>query len=507
MKKFTSTFIGASILITFAGMISKSIGLVREIIYAYNFGIEVDYNIFLVGAVIPIIINSTFIYFGQNYFIPKFNNSRSKGISDSYLLSEIFLQFILIGFFVLLVLYIFSDAIINFYLSSAEPYQKAVGLKIFNIYIYTIPLFSGNSILAAYFQSKLEFTKPVIAQVTMNIIIVVLLLFLTEVLSIYVIPIAFLSGAFIQISILIIYARRELIFSKPLFQSVFNLGSFFEKKLLLTLMIELCSLSYILIDRYFYERVDEGGLAVLSYASSLFILPISIFAAAMSTAIFPKFSNSAHNDNPTQSHYKLKAAIELSVVFFSFITLLYFLFGNEIIAIIYERGKFGSIGTELTFNALLYYSISIVFFACYSIFNKYLYSYSALGKLFLISVSGLIVKIIINLLLVDSMKQDGLALGTSLAFIFLCISSYFFAIKEKDFLDKTFLIKNLVIYGILTLLTYAITSIFISALYVVSPFDSVFQLIITVIVFGISIILIKPNLYFKLIYLLKYYKL
>ena len=220
-----------------------------------------------------------------------------------------------------------------------------------------------------------------------------------------------------------------------------------------------------------------------------------------------KFSNSAHNDNPTQSHYKLKAAIELSVVFFSFITLLYFLFGNEIIAIIYERGKFGSIGTELTFNALLYYSISIVFFACYSIFNKYLYSYSALGKLFLISVSGLIVKIIINLLLVDSMKQDGLALGTSLAFIFLCISSYFFAIKEKDFLDKTFLIKNLVIYGILTLLTYAITSIFISALYVVSPFDSVFQLIITVIVFGISIILIKPNLYFKLIYLLKYYKL
>ncbi len=507
MKKFTSTFIGASILITFAGLISKSIGLIREIIYAYQFGIDLDYNIFLVGAVIPIIINSTFIYFGQNYFIPKFNNSKNKGISDSFLLSEMFFQFLAIGIFVLLLLFLFSDLIIEFYLGNAEFDQKRIGLNIFRIYIFTIPLFAGNSILAAYFQSKLEFVKPVFAQVAMNVIIVILLLLLTNTFLIYVIPIAFVTGASIQILISIFFCRKELLFSKTIIKNVFKWSSFFEKKLIFTLLIELCSLSYILIDRYFFENVDEGGIAVLSYASSLFILPISIFAAAISTSIFPRFSNSAQNDNHEDIQQKLKSAIELSVVFFALISLIYFLFGSEIISLIYERGKFGDYGTVLTNRALLYYTISLTFFACYSIFNKYLYSYSALLKLFVIAFSGLAVKIFMNAILVNSMKQDGLALATSIAFIYLCASSYFIVVKESKFSDKTFLIKNLTVYGALFILSYFVSYLFAENNIIGKPFNSLLQFMITIIVFGSALFVIKPKLYSKLISLFRYYKI
>ncbi len=71
-QKFTSTIAGASIFISVIGLLSRGLGFIREMIFANNFGLETEFDLYLVGAVLPITINTIILYIGQNYFIPEF---------------------------------------------------------------------------------------------------------------------------------------------------------------------------------------------------------------------------------------------------------------------------------------------------------------------------------------------------------------------------------------------------------------------------------------------------
>ena len=76
-----------------------------------------------------------------------------------------------------------------------------------------------------------------------------------------------------------------------------KLSGFAAATFLITILIESISQLFLLADRYFYPYVDKGGIASLNYAMNLFILPVSIISVALSTAIFPSFSQSFNNKN------------------------------------------------------------------------------------------------------------------------------------------------------------------------------------------------------------------
>ena len=77
-KKFTSTLAGAFIFITILNLFSRGLGFFREVLFANYFGRGIDYDVYLVGAVIPITINTVAILIGQNYFIPAYHKTKSR---------------------------------------------------------------------------------------------------------------------------------------------------------------------------------------------------------------------------------------------------------------------------------------------------------------------------------------------------------------------------------------------------------------------------------------------
>ena len=52
--KFTSTVAGASILLTSMGLLSRGLGMIREMVFASSFGLGEEFDIYLVGAVLPL---------------------------------------------------------------------------------------------------------------------------------------------------------------------------------------------------------------------------------------------------------------------------------------------------------------------------------------------------------------------------------------------------------------------------------------------------------------------
>ncbi|MFB3056942.1 MAG: lipid II flippase MurJ, partial [Ignavibacteriaceae bacterium] len=98
-------------------------------------------------------------------------------------------------------------------------------------------------------------------------------------------------------------------------------------------------------------------------------------------------------------------------------------FGDTIIKILFERGKFSPGDTEITFSVLKIYSLSLVFYSIYSIFNKIIYGARLVNSLLIITLGGILIKVILNIILVSEYQQNGLALSTSINFTFFFITS------------------------------------------------------------------------------------
>ena len=80
---------------------------------------------------------------------------------------------------------------------------------------------------------------------------------------------------------------------------------------------------------------------------------------------------------------KFQSGIIIIVFMFIPIFILFFAFGDSIITILFQRGKFSSSDTSVTFEVLRIYSLSLIFYASYTIINKMLYSTRMLTQLFL----------------------------------------------------------------------------------------------------------------------------
>jgi putative peptidoglycan lipid II flippase len=150
-QKFTSTIAGASIFISIVGLLSRGLGFIREMIFANNFGLETEFDLYLVGAVLPISINSVILYIGQNHFVPGFQklNSSNSDAAQKYYRQSFFL-FVGSGTIIALLLFIASDLIINFYMHLAPPESREIASTIFKIFLLTIPFSAGISIFSGF---------------------------------------------------------------------------------------------------------------------------------------------------------------------------------------------------------------------------------------------------------------------------------------------------------------------------------------------------------------------
>ncbi len=120
-KKFTSSVTGASIFLVIFALFSKGLGFIREMFFANFFGLSQQFDLYLIGAVLPLTINTIIIFLGQNYLIPAYNNIKEKepDVVDNFLRIN-FLFFLFGGLIIAILLYILSGPLISLYLHGSK---------------------------------------------------------------------------------------------------------------------------------------------------------------------------------------------------------------------------------------------------------------------------------------------------------------------------------------------------------------------------------------------------
>jgi len=497
-NELASSIAKASIILFIIGIAGKIIGFLREIIYANNFGLSSEFDLFLTVSAIPIVINTAVLFLSQHYFIPSYNRIKNQDFNSSNIdkygdefFNYTFWWFLISSIAISLGLVLLSQPIMQFYLSSVSVDIQNKGTHIFLLFLLTIPINACISVITAYLQANFNFIYPVVLQLVLNLIIIVIILLFTSTFGIYILPLSFILG----------YIIVFILISRPVLKKLkFTASKIFITKyqksdiniLISLIFIEGFSLSYILADRYFIGVVPEGGIAALNYATVIYLLPITIFSIPLITTIFSKFSQSSVKTPGSMVQDFISASkINIYIIIPSIMILIYW--GEYFLRLFYERGQFKASDTIITHQALQYYCLGLVFYSSYLIVVKLLYSLSEYFKVLIISIIALLLKIALNFILVSSLEQNGLALSTSLIYIFLFLIGFYFAHNKLNSNNKFIHISTVIYFLINAILSYIASNIFILLLNIDSVLTNLLGITIFLFLYVINSCLLEDN--------------
>jgi putative peptidoglycan lipid II flippase len=303
------------------------------------------------------------------------------------------------------------------------------------------------------------------------------------------IAIGYVAGVILQLLLLLYFVQKKVNLFQVKFFTKKKYFRFISASLILIMAIESLSQLFMFSDRYFYYSVEPGGIAALNYAINLYLLPLSIISLAISTAIFPVLSKSI-DENSTATEKHLNNFFSVNTLLFIPITIVLVFFGDTIIRVLFERGEFTTQDSEMTYSALKIYAFSLIFYSSYAVLNKLIYSKKLIGYLLLIAMISISLKIILNFVFVDNLKQDGLALSTTLSYFSFFALSFFLVTFKVKLSDKSYFLKEL-LWGLVNgAVSILLSSLLTSLLYPdFSIVSDIVQIVIFVMIYGLNSII------------------
>lgn len=137
----------------------------------------------------------------------------------------------------------------------------------------------------------------------------------------------------------------------------------------------------------------EGGPSWLSYAFRLMQFPIGVFGVAIGTAAIPTLSRLASEGNIDKFRSTLADAIKLVFLLAIPSACGLIVLGQPIIALIYQRGEFDALDTNMTAWALAAYSLGLAGYAAIKVLSPAFYALDDAKTPMYISLASILVHV------------------------------------------------------------------------------------------------------------------
>ncbi|MGX3010696.1 lipid II flippase MurJ [Helicobacter sp. 23-1044] len=169
------------------------------------------------------------------------------------------------------------------------------------------------------------------------------------------------------------------------------------------------------IDTLLASFLVSGSVSYLYYANRIFQLPLALFAIATSTALFPMVAKALRNGNESQSLQLLTKGFWLLIFALSVCVVGGIMLKDEIIWLLFERGKFTRTDTLAVANVFMAYLIGLLPYGLARIFALWLYSLKRQAQAAKISAISLFCGVLCSIVLMQFFGAFGLALSSSVA--------------------------------------------------------------------------------------------
>lgn len=435
MSESKTLNVKATGIIALAVMLSRVLGLIREIVFNALFGTS-SIGLFLIAFRAPNLLRDLFAEGALSIsFITVFSKKMEVEGSESawqlatkmLTLAAIFMSFLsLLGIF-------FAKPFISLLAPGFSLNDLRITILITQIMYPFILLVSLAAIVMGILNAKNVFGIPALASSFFNIGSIIGGVFFGWLLdptfgekALIGLAIGTLMGGFLQLWIQIPCLKHLGFHFKPNFHWQ---DTGIREILILTWPAIIAASAIqinVLLNTSFASYIGKEAVTWLNSAFRLMQLPIGLFGVAVATITLPVVSRIAVDNKDHQFGNTLSRAMQLAV----FLTLpaavgLWFM-ANPIIQLIYEHGKFLSLDTEQTALALQFYALGLVAYACIKVLSPAFYAINKKWTPMTVSFISIGLNIILNysFIFIWHMGHRSLALSTSLSATFNFIALF-----------------------------------------------------------------------------------
>lgn len=168
----------------------------------------------------------------------------------------------------------------------------------------------------------------------------------------------------------------------------------------------------VLLDRLIATFIGEGSPSYLYYAERLIYFPLGIFGAALGTVLLPTFSTHAVQGRGDLIRQTLNHSLR-QLTFMSLPAAVGMLvLAKPIIQVIYERGGFSQHATDMTALALCVYAPGLVVFSLLKVLIPVFYAQQDMKTPVRIGIVCTCLSLVLKLIFMWPLKHAGLALAT-----------------------------------------------------------------------------------------------
>ena len=412
--------------VSIAIMISRILGVGREMVLARYFGAGLYTDAFYVAYRIPNLLRDLFAEGALSAaFLPTFIRRLTHGGKEqAWLLANRVLSALLVILGILTLVFFFGAKGFVYLLAAGyaavpEKFELTVQMaRIMSPFLLCVSLASvGMGLLNAFG----SFFIPAMASSAFNVCCILAGIFLSPLMPqwglhpVVSMAVGALLGGASQFLVMVPSAygfgfryRFALDFADPDLRHI--------AKLMLPAVVGLSATQInITVDLQIASTFGNGPISWLNYAFRLVHLPVGVFGIAIATVTMATVSHFASQGAHSQLHETVDSSLKLAacLTFPAMVGLILFRF--EIVQLLYQRGSFLSTDTLRTGQAVLCYALGLFSYAAVKILVPTLYALDDTRAPARLSVLTVAVKIGLNLLFIIPFGFLGLALATTLS--------------------------------------------------------------------------------------------
>jgi putative peptidoglycan lipid II flippase len=181
------------------------------------------------------------------------------------------------------------------------------------------------------------------------------------------------------------------------------------------------------VDQVMAAMLGPGNVSALSYGSKVPAGLLAIGATALSTATLPYFSHMVAAKDWQGCRHTLKRYSALMLSVSIPITVLLIVLSRPLVRMLFQRGAFTAMDTDIVSNVQACYSLQIPAYVMCMLFVRFISSVRRNDLLMYAAAINLVVNIVMNLILMRIWGVAGIAVSTSLVMVgsllFLSLSS------------------------------------------------------------------------------------
>ena len=433
--------IRSTIKMAIATFFSRILGLVREQVMAAYFGASGITDAFLVAYRIPNLLRDLFAEGAfSSAFVPTFveANQESKNESRQLMWSLFWLLFFITGALCIGIM-VFAPELISIFAPSftKDPEKFEITVNLTRIMAPFLTCVSIAALFMGALNSLKVFFVPALAPASYNVMSILCMVGLSGFIHnqgyhpIYSLGIGAMLGGFMQAAVQLPLIWRKGF--KPIWPEKFWTKR--SKKIVKLIgpgLIGFAATQVNLLITTILATPIIGATSWLNYSFRLFQLPVGILSVSIGNSNLVHFSEAWKKGDQGKAKSSLQQSYYLSFLTVMPALVVLFCLSDEIVNVIFERGRFTRESTLMTGEALRMYALGLPFYGLYKIWVPTFYALDRQK----IPVMGSLLSIAFNisfcLLLTPTFGFKILALGTTLSVL---VNAAFLSIILKKDLD------------------------------------------------------------------------